>query len=153
MSLPVDTLSIGLMLFTVFYHCHTAQVLLFLTTARMDSYTKELGRLESFTKTWPHPDDSLCSRETMAKAGFLHVGVGDLVRCFVCRVELDNWEPESDDPWKKHIEYSPNCLFAKLGKEEGKLTVEQFINVLCAQAEGKLDAQIEYFEELISESN
>lgn len=82
----------------------------------------------------------------MAKAGFFHLGIGDLVRCFVCRVKFDNWEPEIDDPWKKHVEHSPSCLFVKLAKEEKDMTVEQFLEVCCGQALGKLDSFIENFE-------
>lgn len=116
----------------------------------MDLYSLECGRLVSFKTNWPHPSDSLCSRETMAKAGFFHMGTGDLVRCFVCRIKLDGWDPDQDNPWKKHIEYSPYCLFAKLAKEEGQLTIEEWLDIICNQAVNKIESTIGQLEKLNS---
>lgn len=113
----------------------------------MDFYSLESGRLASFGSNWPHPCDSLCSRETMAKAGFFHMGTGDLVRCFVCRVKLGDWDPEQDDPWKKHIEYSPDCLFAKFAKEQGHLTLGEWMDVLEKQAVNKINNAISQLKE------
>lgn len=99
-------------------------------------YCFEAGRSESF-ENWPH--DGLCSPDNMAKAGFYFTGRSDLVKCFTCRVKLDDWDPESDDPWTKHKELSPNCCFANFGKEEGNLTVEEFCDVMCARAINRID--------------
>jgi len=45
-----------------------------------------------------------CNPIKMARAGFYACGgteEPDLVRCVVCRKELEGWEP-SDDPWEEH---------------------------------------------------
>lgn len=97
----------------------------------------EAGRLNSFNTNWPHAQ--LCSADNMAKAGFYFTGLSDQVQCFNCRVKLENWDQEQDEPWKKHKEFSPNCCFAQLGREEGLLTVEEFCDIMCARAINKID--------------
>lgn len=102
----------------------------------------EAGRLETFDERWNHPDESICSRFKMAKAGFSYTGVDDCVKCFVCRIKLSGWEANEDEPWQKHIEASPNCLFAKLGKEESQLTVDQWLDIMCHRALNALDSKM-----------
>lgn len=99
-----------------------------------DANTLEAGRLATFDDSWPHPDDSKCCRLNMARAGFYYTGQADCVKCFVCQVKLDDWDPNVDQPWIKHIELSRDCLFAKFGKEQGDLTVEQLLEIACSQA-------------------
>lgn len=94
-------------------------------------------RLESFDAKWPHEEK--CSKQNMAQAGLYFVGKPDCVRCFVCHITLSGWDQDSDEPWKKHRELSPHCMFAKLGKEEAELTVEQWLEIMCCRAINKVD--------------
>lgn len=100
-------------------------------------YCSEAARSDSFGSTWPH--GGLCSPANMAKAGFYYTGQSDSVKCFTCRVKLENWKPEVDDPWTKHKDLSPDCCFAQLGKEEELLTVEELCDVMCARAINRID--------------
>lgn len=59
----------------------------------------------------------------------MYTGKKDCVKCFVCQVKLEGWNPQEDEPWQKHAEAAPGCEFAKMSKEEGKLTVEQWLDV------------------------
>lgn len=103
-----------------------------------ESICQEEARLESFGVKWPHDDK--CSKQNMAEAGLFYIGQPDCVRCFVCHVALQGWEPEKDEPWKKHLELSPHCVFAKLGTVEADLTVEQWLEIMCCRAINKVDS-------------
>lgn len=108
----------------------------------------ETGRLSSFDQYWPHHDEEgNLTKENMAKAGFFFIGRDDCVKCFACHVKLIGWD-ESDDPWDKHIEVSPNCIFAKFRKEEARLSVEQWCDVLCSRCVNLYDNK---FNKLISQ--
>ena len=106
-------------------------------------YCTEKDRIATF-QDWPHDDSSSTSRTNMARAGFYSCNREDYVCCFVCFVTLSDWEPE-DDPFVKHLEESPNCLFAKFGKPERSLTTEQFVDVMCARSLNMLDRELERF--------
>lgn len=108
----------------------------------------EAGRLDTFDEQWPHADDTVCSKKQMAKAGFYYTGKRDCVKCFVCQVRLEGWDPSEDEPWKKHAEVAPGCEFAKLSKEEGKLTVEQWLDVFCSQAIHKADLKLNQLQQI-----
>merc|ERR1711976_326214 len=87
-------------------------------------------RLATF-KEWPFLDDedSSCTPEKMAEAGFYLVGNAnepDLVRCYYCRRELDGWEP-THIPWDEHKRR--NCPYISLGKTPQELTVEDAFNL------------------------
>merc|ERR1712152_87213 len=74
-------------------------------------------------------EDSSCTPEKMAEAGFYLVGNAnepDLVRCYYCRRELDGWEP-TDVPWDEHKRR--NCPFISLAKTPQELTVEDAFNL------------------------
>nr|CAD7462278.1 unnamed protein product [Timema tahoe] len=61
----------------------------------------EEARLKTFGN-WPYSNDTACSPEKMAEAGFYACGSTedpDEARCFVCMKQLDGWE-ETDDPCK-----------------------------------------------------
>ncbi|XP_042200099.1 baculoviral IAP repeat-containing protein 5.1-B-like [Callorhinchus milii] len=93
----------------------------------MYSYEK---RLDSF-REWPFTERCLSTPENMAKAGFIHFpgpNNPDVVICFFCLKELDNWEPE-DDPWKEHQSHSPNCGFLALKSDVDDITVEEFLKL------------------------
>lgn len=83
----------------------------------------------------------------MAKAGFYYTGAQDCVKCFVCQIKLNGWDPENDEPAIKHQENSGNCMFAKLGKEENDLTVEQWCDVLCSRAINKFHQTYDKFQQ------
>ncbi len=83
------------------------------------------NRLKSF-KDWPYTaeDDSPCTADKMAAAGFYLVGgesEPDLVRCFWCRRELDGWEP-TDDPMAEHARRP--CPFVLIAQKKKTLTLE-----------------------------
>lgn len=107
-----------------------------------NKYCLELARLNSFTQKWPHADHSPCSKEVMSKAGFFYLGYSDCVRCFVCHITLENWDIETDEPWLKHLEVSPRCMFADFGLEEANLTVEQWVDVLCGRTINLFDNRL-----------
>ena len=50
-------------------------------------------------------------KNAMAKSGFVYTGRGD--KCFMCGVGLKHWE-RTDDVWKEHYKWSPNCDFLKM---------------------------------------
>lgn len=112
-------------------------------TDNVNKHNLEVGRLESFSSSWQHADDSICSRKIMSKAGFYYTGKNDCVKCFVCQIKLGGWNPDEDDPWQKHSEASPRCLFAKLAKEEGQLTVSEWLDIFCDQACHLLESKLQ----------
>lgn len=50
------------------------------------------------------------SAELLASAGFYYTGISDIVRCFRCNVEGQDWV-EGDNPLEDHKTWSPNCEF------------------------------------------
>ncbi|NXU47305.1 BIR51 protein, partial [Turnix velox] len=90
-----------------------------------DMYEYE-NRLKTFTE-WPFGENSKCTSENMAKAGFVHcprVNEPDVAKCFFCLIELEGWEP-SDDPWEEHNKRN-RCGFLSLNKPFDELTMEEF---------------------------
>ena len=59
----------------------------------------------------------------MANAGFFHIGIQDVVKCYFCGKALHNWLPH-DIPLNEHKLYFPKCGFLQL------LTHVQKINIL-----------------------
>ena len=52
------------------------------------------------------------SAEQLARVGFYYMGVEDRVRCFVCGVELEEWEETGTaEPLLRHYMASPHCSF------------------------------------------
>lgn len=112
---------------------------------KMDEFSKnclEANRLETFDSSWPYGEDTCCSKENMAKAGFYSMQEFDTVRCFVCHLSCQSWDPKTDNPWTKHLELSPSCIFAQIAKEEAKLTVEQWCDILCGRTTNLLDYKL-----------
>lgn len=103
--------------------------------------------MDSFNDSWPHPDDGLCSRDNMAKAGFFYQGFSDHVKCFVCSLKLNDWNPQNDNPWLLHKQLSNKCPFARLAKEEKELTVEQWLDVYNTQIITLLDTKYQKLKE------
>ena len=75
---------------------------------RVDSFgpTKSKRTKASSSKqpTWPHPASFKATPETLAEAGFyFHPDPDnpDNVACFMCKKNLDGWEPD-DDPFSIH---------------------------------------------------
>ncbi|XP_069080411.1 baculoviral IAP repeat-containing protein 1-like isoform X1 [Pleurodeles waltl] len=84
-------------------------------------YTAVKQRLDSF-KNWPFYAKT--DPETLARAGFFFTGQKDTVQCFSCKGCLGNWE-ESDDPWKEHAKWFPECVFLRSEKTESD--IKQYI--------------------------
>ena len=58
----------------------------------------------------------------------------DLVRCYYCQRELDDWEPE-DDPWEQHLRRSGDpCPFITKGKTARALTVKDGLELEAERA-------------------
>lgn len=88
----------------------------------------------------------------MARAGFFYAGYSDCVKCFVCHIRLNDWNPENDNPMTKHRECAPNCMFASFGKPEAELTVEEWCDVMCAKAINNLDQKFMQLSKLLAET-
>ncbi|GAA5802736.1 hypothetical protein HPULCUR_008210 [Helicostylum pulchrum] len=75
------------------------------------------SRIEPFQAKWPHNNNSnYCKTESFAKAGFYFVGkpnARDSVRCFLCDIELSNWQP-NQSPFVRHGNESPRCAWTRL---------------------------------------
>ena len=76
---------------------------------------------------WPINGRRRCNPRNLAKAGFFFCPAngegddeGDLVQCFMCGKQLDQWEP-SDDPMKEHAKHAPSCPFLNLHIEANRL--------------------------------
>jgi len=65
-------------------------------------------RLSTFVN-WPLT--AAISPTTLAWNGFVYVGVGDRVRCYLCFLELDGWQ-NGDDPVARHRQVNPDCPVA-----------------------------------------
>jgi len=68
-------------------------------------YANQLTRLQSF-KYW----GGVLPKEELVEAGFYMIARRDVVKCFSCRVVLQDWE-RTDNVIDKHLRYSPNCPF------------------------------------------
>ena len=114
-----------------------------------DDQTSEAGRVDSFEySNWPHKDPLFGAK--LAKAGFYYTNQADTVKCFVCNLKMAGWQPDEDEPWQRHVEAAPGCLFAKLAKEEAQLTVEQWLDVFCARACNAINAKIDQLNKAIA---
>jgi len=68
-----------------------------------------VDRLKTFTIfTWPYQRN--LSIVDMAEAGLYFTGRLDVVKCFLCRVQLNDWKSD-DSPRDEHARLSPNCPF------------------------------------------
>ena len=76
-------------------------------TLEFPDYTDQTTRLQSF-KYW----GGVLPKEELAEAGFYMIARRDVVRCFSCRVVLQDWE-KSDNVIDEHRKHSPNCTFLK----------------------------------------
>ena len=74
-------------------------------------YTSYSGRLSSF-RDWPKYMKGPNKKE-LARAGFVYTHEGDKVTCFWCNTTFQNWEP-FDDVYKKHLQWSKECTYAKI---------------------------------------
>ena len=84
-------------------------------------YARYESRLATF-KTWSkqmYPDV-----ESLAKAGFIYTGTGDVTSCYWCGVTLEDWE-KSDNAWMEHRWWSPKCFYLTCDK------LKEFIAMGC----------------------
>lgn len=76
-------------------------------------YCSEWERVVSFrihARPWPH--QNYLSPETLAIAGFFYTGHNDVVQCFDCGIQLENWIV-GDEPTLHHEAANPNCRFVR----------------------------------------
>lgn len=96
-------------------------------------------RLATF-KHWPFTgeDGAECTAVKLAASGFYCPDPDkepDFARCFVCRKELDGWEP-MDVPHDEHRKHSSKCKFLKMGsKSASQMTVREFLTLYKYQTE------------------
>lgn len=92
-------------------------------------------------------------RQELAESGFYYEGVGDNVKCFSCKIEMQAWK-EMDIVDLEHLKRSPNCMFIqkKLSEDTksvfiSHLAILQMLNELkkdvCALKEVVNDLEIE----------
>lgn len=97
-------------------------------------------------RNWPRK----LSPTVLARAGFFYTGEADIVKCFYCRSEWNNWGP-MDDPLTDHLRDSPNCVFAVLQKqhiiEERRIFIK---NVKFLIEEAKLQSRNKEIEHFIT---
>lgn len=67
-------------------------------------------RLSSFL-TWPRQISP--TKADLTSAGLYYTGQSDLVKCFMCNVELCQWNC-TDTAMKEHRKWSPQCVFLKM---------------------------------------
>lgn len=60
--------------------------------------------------------------ESLASAGFYHVGLENVIQCFACGIRLYNIETDQN-PWSIHASLSPNCSY--LIGEKGRHFIEE----------------------------
>lgn len=64
----------------------------------------------------------------MAHAGFFYKGNSDLVQCFMCCKELDNWEV-NDDPIQEHFKHASYCDFATLLHKKSSISLGEYCDI------------------------
>jgi hypothetical protein len=63
------------------------------------------NRLRTFGSNWPL---NWLSKESLARAGFFYINVGDQVKCAFCGGIIGQWEP-NDQPIEEHRKFFPEC--------------------------------------------
>ena len=91
-----------------------------LTGAHLQTYGDEMNRLATF-RSWPMTSTACPS--SLARLGFYCSGEGDKVKCFLCKLMLDNWTAD-DDPEEKHRRRSPDCAMAREVAEAGNVPLK-----------------------------
>lgn len=100
-------------------------------SVKYPNYTNLSARINSFTDLFPIKGITALE---FAEAGFHSIGVLDYVRCFYCGVGLRGWE-DTDDPFKEHAKFSPNCQF--LISKKGKYFIEHLQNSNASKRNSK----------------
>ena len=87
-------------------------------------------RLSSFL-TWPQ--QIWPSKEDLAFAGLYYTGQSDLCRCFMCNVELCQWNC-TDSAINEHRKWMPDCAYLRMigqsAKSQGLLAESSFTNAI-----------------------
>ena len=78
-------------------------------------YSDQAIRLQSF-KHW----SGVLPAQELAEGGFYMIARRDIVKCFSCKIILQDWE-RSDNVIDEHYKYSPNCLFLKRIKSNNEM--------------------------------
>lgn len=89
---------------------------------------RERARLATY-RSWTNTH---VSPEELSSAGFYYIGPKDRVRCFMCDLELVDWQ-EGDKPLLAHLKWQPNCTFAKVStitaKSDAATSTEEDLKV------------------------
>lgn len=89
------------------------------------------ARCETFL-SWPAQVP--ISGEELADAGFFYLGVGDVVRCVFCSLEVRHWS-SGQFAWRKHKSKSPNCSHVR---QNCPKNIERYVSILIGRKGKKL---------------
>uniref|UniRef100_A0A1I7XNI9 Inhibitor of Apoptosis domain protein n=1 Tax=Heterorhabditis bacteriophora TaxID=37862 RepID=A0A1I7XNI9_HETBA len=88
-------------------------------------------RLATFKKWCYDKEDTPCSSEKLARAGFYFSGTRadpSAATCAFCKKEMIF--DATDDPWAEHKSHSEHCVFVELNKlDETEWTVRDFLKL------------------------
>nr|XP_009857913.1 baculoviral IAP repeat-containing protein 5-like [Ciona intestinalis] len=111
-------------------------------------------RLETFLG-WPYvsKDGAKCVAEKMAATGFFRPNPEsepDLARCFMCKKEMEGWEP-NDDPHDEHRMHSSKCPFLHdKGKDLLDITIADDIKLFYVK---EIQSALKASEKFLAEFN
>ena len=73
----------------------------------LSQYSHRLDTFEAGPQPWPRASPT---PRYLARIGFYYTGYEHTVLCFLCEVEISEWD-DGKDPLIKHYNQSPNCSF------------------------------------------
>ena len=74
---------------------------------RFLEYEERLDTFQDGPSPWPRANPS---PKYLARIGFIYTGCEHTVQCFICEVEISDWD-DGKDPLIKHHYKSPNCSY------------------------------------------
>lgn len=78
-------------------------------------YQDELRRLKTYDT---YPNTAHVRPSVLAAAGFIYVGIEDMVKCIYCGGVLRHWQ-YGDDPKKEHMKYYQECHRRRTTTDDG----------------------------------
>lgn len=108
-----------------------------------DKLNFEHHRWETFDNNWPH---AFINPRILAKIGFFYIGPYDRVKCYFCRVHIENWEI-GDEEILQHIRWSPYCPLLNKNKTTN-IPIEPIaeLNQLLSQIDVDSNIHVTYQE-------
>lgn len=72
------------------------------------------NKIKDRVKSFENPMWTKCYIDVLccAKAGFYFLEGPDRLKCYSCKITLDDWSI-NDDPWAEHAFWSPTCRHLK----------------------------------------